>query len=101
MKIMSLLYPVALASMAASGASAESRSITVVAEDGFHFIRCIDMYGDAQCEYLVDDHTVDLSCVAFDANGAPVATSVSMAFLGNVVFFDVDASIIGSVICRR
>lgn len=96
------LYPAAVAAAALAGAAhAEAQGITITAADGFMFIRCVDMFGSASCEYLVDDRTGVLNCVAFDADSRPIASQMSLANTGQVDFIDLDFTRVRDVICRR
>ena len=75
-----------------------SEQITIETNDGVHLIRCIDQFGFARCEMIFESEAEYCNCIAFDADGAPLATSIGSGSF--VRFADLDASLVADVRCR-
>jgi len=73
-------------------------TITITAADGFRFIRCVDMFGTASCEFIASG-TDPMRCVALDAQGEPIATAPAFPSMSAASFVDVDAATIATMIC--
>lgn len=91
---LTLALPIALAPLAATAAD----SICIEAKDGFKWLRCVDMFGSANCEFLTNGDDI-LRCVAFDASDEPIAAVNAFAASSSAMFQDVKASDIKNVIC--
>lgn len=77
-----------------------AQPIVVEAPDGFMHIRCTNSFGTAACEFLAASPEGFLRCVAFDAEGQPLAVAPASARMGQVQFADLDAAQIDRVICQ-
>jgi hypothetical protein len=74
-------------------------SITIEAAEGYRFIRCVDMYGmGASCEFLAAGDDM-LNCVAFDAEGEPIAVAQTFGD-GPALYQGLSAADIDTVICE-
>lgn len=84
-----------------AGLPAAAQPIVIEAAEGFVLVRCLDMFGTAACEFLVAPGADVLNCVAFDAEGQPLAVAPAFAATGQVMFAELSAGRIDRVICRR
>ena len=89
------------AALALASPALAQDSVTVTAEDGLHFIRCIDMLGTASCEFIAANTDGFLTCIALDADGKPLASTLALAQTGNASFPDLDHRRVARLICRR
>lgn len=80
----------------ASSVSAGTLSIEV--DDSALFIRCVDMFGSAQCDMVFEDNAKYYDCIAITAEGKPIATGIGNG--GNVTFPALDAAAVTDVKCR-
>lgn len=88
------------AALACATTATAQDSITVEATDGFRFIRCVGMFGNASCEYLSASNEPYLRCVAFDADGEPLGVTISVVDAGSADFIDLSPDEIETVICE-
>jgi hypothetical protein len=89
----------AILTAATTGVSAQD-TITIEAADGFRFLRCVDMYGDASCEFIAQGD-VPLRCVALDESGEPLAASTALPSMSMAIFSEVPAENIANVVCSQ
>lgn len=81
-----------------SATQAQGETVTLEMDDGAMFIRCVDLGGTASCEMVFADNSRMYSCIAFDGDGKPIATGNGIST--QVLFADIDNSIIADVKCR-
>ena len=84
------------------GVPVRAQPIVIEAPDGFVLIRCVDMFGSANCEFLTASTEDYLHCAAFDAEARPLAVTVAAASanMGSAIFVDLDARLVARVMCR-
>jgi hypothetical protein len=75
-----------------------AETITIEADDGADFIRCVDMFGIASCEMIFESVDKYYNCIAIDATGSPIATGVGSG--SSVLFQDLDHTRVADVKCR-
>lgn len=92
---------IGLSMLACQTTPSAAETITFAAENGFRFIRCTDFVGSARCEFITNQTSGILTCVAFDKQNEPIASTATVVDLGPVTFPDIDYRKIEKVICRR
>lgn len=80
----------------ASSVSAGTLSIEV--DDSALFIRCVDMFGSAQCDMVFEDSSKYYNCIAINAEGKPIATGIGNG--GSVTFPALETAVVADVKCR-
>ena len=73
-------------------------TLSIEVDDSALFIRCVDMFGSAQCDMVLEDGNKYYDCIAINAEGKPIATGIGNG--GNVTFPALDAAVVTDVKCR-
>ena len=89
---------VLIAGLVLSATPLVAEQITIETNDNVMFIRCVDQFGFAQCEMIFEFNDEYYDCIAFDADGKPLATGTGQG--GSVTFPELDASLVADVKCR-
>lgn len=74
-------------------------NITIEATDGFRFVRCVDAFGSASCEFIAEPGS-PVRCVAFNADGDPIAVVPTFPEMGTATFADINANDVADMICE-
>lgn len=87
-----------LASTFVFSVPASAVAFSIEFDDSALFIRCIDMYGSAQCDMVFEDSSKYYNCIAINAEGKPIATGIGNG--GSVTFPALETAVVADVKCR-
>ncbi len=73
-----------IAGLVLSATPIAAEQITIETNDNVMFIRCVDQFGFAQCEMIFESNDELYDCIAFNADGKPLATGTGNG--GSVMF---------------
>lgn len=81
-------------------ATSIAETLTIDVDDGVRLIRCLDLFGDAQCDLITNTDSAFKSCVALDANDTPIATTSVVSGITSAIFPQMDPTSIARILCQ-